>query len=142
MLLAWAVSCESYELHDDGTANICAAGFDTFRVESLPAELPLTILVRILLSEDEESELEVHVLGPSTVPLGSLAYPVVAEPGPNHRPGYIVSQIEALELAIPAETSGVYSVELFADHDPHDPASPEHRCSLFFNVREGLPDAD
>lgn len=81
MLLAWAVSCASYELLDDGTANIFAAGFDTFRVETLPVPLDLTLLVRLLLMEDEESELELHVLGPNTAPLGSLAHPVQADPG-------------------------------------------------------------
>lgn len=133
------MSCASYELLDDGTANIYNAGFDTFRVESLPVPLELTILTRLLLLEDEESEIEVHVLGPDTAALGSLTHPIAAEPGPNHRPGYSVSQIEVLELAFLARTTGVYSVELYVDHDPHRPRSDEHRRSLFFNVREGLP---
>jgi hypothetical protein len=139
VLLSWAVSCASYELLDDGTANIYNAGFDTYRVESLPVPLELTILTRLLMLEDEEAEIEVHVLGPDTAPLGSLTHPITADPGPNHRPGYSVSQIEVLELAFLARTTGVYSVELYVDHNPDQPQAYEHRRSLFFNVREGLP---
>jgi hypothetical protein len=142
VLLAWAVSCDSYELRDDGTANIYAAGFDTFRVESLPAELDLSVLLRFLLIEDEASELEVYVLGPDTTPLGNLAFAIKADPGPEHRPGYLVSQIEALNLTFLAEREGVHSVELYADHDPDRPTAEEHRRSIFFNVRRGLPEQD
>lgn len=127
---------------DDGTANIFAAGFDTFRVETLPVPLDLTLLLRLVLMEDEESELELHILGPDTAPLGSLAHPVAADPGPLHRPGYAVSQIEVLEVSFLAVTTGVYSVELYVDHDATRPRSDEHRRSLYFNVREGLPDED
>lgn len=138
MLLAWAVSCDSYELHEDGTADIFGAGFDTFRVESLPAELELTILARLLLMEDEQGEIELQVLGPDMSVLGTLVSEVDADPGPNHRPGYIVSQTEALSVAFLAETEGVYSVELYVDGGRKS-LSPERRTSFFFNVREGLP---
>jgi hypothetical protein len=137
VLLAWAVSCDSYELHEDGTADIFGAGFDTFRVESLPAELELTILARLMLMEDEQGEIELQVLGPNMSVLGSLVSEVDADPGPNHRPGYIVSQTEALDVAFLAETEGVYSVELYVDGD-RTRLSPERRTSFFFNVREGL----
>jgi hypothetical protein len=141
MLLAWAVSCDSYELHEDGTANIYMAGFDTFRVEELPAELDLSVLLRLLMPEDQGGELEVYMLGPDTTPLGDLKFTVTPNPPPGHRPGYTVSQIEALNLLFRAEAAGVYSVELYVDHNPSKPLSDEHRRTLFFNVREGLPDA-
>jgi Family of unknown function (DUF6941) len=140
VLIAWAVSCDSYDLRDDGTANIYAAGFDTFRVESLPAELELTILVRLLLEEDEEGELEVDILGPNTAVLGMLSHAMNAEPGPNHQPGYIVSQIEVLELRFISESEGTYSVELFTERAHLDPTNELRRRSIFFNVRLGLPD--
>lgn len=139
MLLAWAVSCDSYELRDDGTADIFGAGTDTFYVDQLPTEIDLTILVRLLLLEDEQSELELHILGPQTNPLRSFTWPVESDPGPNHRPGYIVSQIEALEIVgIPVETEGPYSVEIYADARP-DRLTDEHRRSIHFYVREGMP---
>jgi len=106
VLLAWAVSCDSYELREDGTADIFAAGFDTFRVESLPVQLELNILVRLLLAEDERGEIELHVLGPDTTPLGTLTHEIEAEPGPRHRPGYLVSQTEALEPRFCREVGG------------------------------------
>ena len=89
--------------------------------------------------EGEESELDVHVLGPNTVVLGAVQHPVEAEPGPSHRTGYMVSQTEVLELRrIPADTAGVYSVEIYSG-SARDGTSKDHRLSLFFNVREGLP---
>lgn len=137
MLLAWAVSCESYELREDGTADIFGAGFDTFRVESLPVELEVSILVRLFLTEDERGQIELHVLGPDTKPLGMLSHEVVAAPGRNHRSGFLVSQTEALETRFPAETVGVYSVEIYTDRAA---VSEDRRRSIFFNVREGLPE--
>jgi hypothetical protein len=139
VLLAWAVPCDSYELREDGTVDIFGAGFDTFYVDELPAELDLTILIRVLLMEDERAEFDVHVLGPNMAPLGALAHEVEAEPGPNHRPGYTVNQTEALELAFPAETEGVYSVEIYTDGARAATSDDRHR-SLFFTVREGLPE--
>ena len=141
MLLVWAVSCDSHEERDDGTANIYGAGFDTFRVDALPAELDLEVLLRLMLPENEPGLLEVYVLGPGTQPLGDLQFTVDPDPGPMHRPGFMVSQTEVLSLVFIAETEGVYSVELYVDHDPKRPHSPEHRHTLFFYVREGLPEA-
>jgi hypothetical protein len=139
VLIAWAVSCEEYELRDDGTVDIYAAGFDTFYVEQLPASLDFTILVRLLLVEDEHAEIDVHVLGPDTVPIGALKYPIVALPGSNHRPGYLVTQTEAIVLeALPIQSAGVYSVEIYTD--PGRSPDEERRRSIFFTVREGLPD--
>jgi hypothetical protein len=139
VLLAWAVSCESYELREDGTADIFAAGFDTLYVDGLPAKLGVTILVRLLLQEGEKGEIEVQVLGPDTVSLGTLIHEIEAEPSPNHRPGYLVSQTEGLEIVFPAETEGVYSIELYTDK-PHDAVSEERRRSIFLNIRDGLPE--
>ena len=94
MLLSWAVSCDSYELHDDGTANIYQAGIDTFTVESLPLDLPVSVALKVLLQEGEEAELEFHVLGPETTPLAEpITFPLVGTPGPHHRPGYVVSAV-------------------------------------------------
>jgi hypothetical protein len=138
VLLAWAVPCDSYELHDDGTVDIFGAGFDTFRVDELPADLELTIVVRVLLMEDEHSEIELQMVGPDTTSLGTLIHPIDADPGPNHRPGYTVNQTEVLEVGFHADGEGVYSVEIYTGgaHRPSD----ERRRSLFFNVREGVPE--
>jgi hypothetical protein len=127
-------------LHDDGTANIYRAGVDTFRVDALPAELDISIVLRLLMPEDRGGSVEVYMLGPDTRPLGNLDFAIMPSPGSGHRPGYMVSQIEALHLLFLAETEGVYSVELYVDHDPRHPLSDEHRRTLFFNVRAGLPD--
>jgi hypothetical protein len=138
VLIAWAVSCEEYELRADGTVDIYAAGFDTFYVERLPATIDITILVRVHLVEDERAKIDVHVLGPDTVPLGALKHEVVAAPGSNHRPGYLVTQTEALEVKdLQVESEGVYSVEVYAD--PARGPYQERRRSIFFTVREGLP---
>jgi hypothetical protein len=140
LLLVWAVSCDSYETRLDGTVDIYGAGFDTFRVDELPAELDLEVVLRLMLSEDEKGLLEAYVLGPDTAPLGDLQFTVEAEPGPSHRQGFMVSQTEVLHLTFLAETEGVYSVELYVDHDPKHPRSPEHRHTFLFYVREGLPE--
>ena len=140
MLIAWAVSCDSYELRDDGTADIFGAGFDTHYVDELPTKVEVTILVRLLMQEDEANEIELHVLGPDTGSLGSLSHPVEAEPGPNHRPGYIVAQIEALEVGFLAESEGVYSIEIYADAGKGQAVSAERRQSIFLNVRAGSPE--
>ena len=139
MLLVWAVPCERYTLHEDGTADLFSAGFDTFRVERLPAELDLTIVARLLLMEDEETALLVHVLGPSTTPLGELQHSIEARPGPTHREGHMVGQTEVLDIRrIPAATEGVYSVELYVE-GAREAISVERHISLYFNVRAGLP---
>jgi hypothetical protein len=135
------VSCDSYELHEDETADIYRAGFDTYYVESLPAGCELTILVRLWLEEGETGELELQLLGPGTTPLGSKTFRVEADPGTNHRPGYLVSQIEALNVGFLAETEGIYSAEIeTAAEKRRDPTSPKRRRSIFLNVREGLPE--
>jgi hypothetical protein len=139
VLLAWAVSCESYELHEDGTVDIFGAGFDTFYVDGLPAKLELMVLVRLLLQEDEKTEIELQVLGPEPLSsLASIVYPIEAEPGQNHRPGYLVAQTEGLEVSFLAETEGPYSLEIYADKGPN--VTEERRRSIFFNVRDGLPE--
>jgi hypothetical protein len=135
VLLAWAVSCASYELRGDGTADIYGAGFDTFYVEEVPAVLELTVLVRLLLHEDEESGSELQMLGADTTPLGTLTFDIDPDPGPNHRPGYLVSQIEVLRASFRADSVGVYSVELFTSDERGDRVSEERRRSIFFNVR-------
>jgi hypothetical protein len=140
VLLVWAVSCDAYEPREDGTVDIYGAGFDTYRVDELPAELDLDVLLRLLLSEDEEGRLEAYILGPDTVSLGDLQFPVEPDPGPMHRQGFMVSQTEVLRLRFLAETEGVYSLELYVDHDPNRPRSSEHRHTFFFHVREGPPE--
>jgi hypothetical protein len=135
VLLAWAVSCDSYELRENTTADIFGAGIDTFYVDDLPSDLDVTILVRLLLTEGERTALQLQMLAPDTVPLGTLTFDVDAEPGPNHREGFIVSQIEVLRAGFRAETEGVYSAEIFAMDGRGDPTSEERRRSIFFNVR-------
>lgn len=84
MLLAWAVSCDSYELHDDGTAHIYSAGIDTFRVESLPDILSVSVLVKVLMQEGEQDRLEFHLLGPETKPLvDPVMFGLVGTPTPK-----------------------------------------------------------
>ena len=139
MLIAWAVSCDSYELRDDGTANIFGAGFDTFFVPSIPVELDFTILVRLLLMEGDKDEIGMQILGSETQLLGDLSIEIEADPGPHHRAGYVVSQIEVLEVpSITAEAEGVYSVEIYLGSHRPGP-SEDRRRSIFFNVLEGEP---
>jgi hypothetical protein len=78
------------------------------------------------------------MLAPDTVSLGTLTFDVEAEPGPNHREGYIVSQIEVLRAGFRAETEGVYSAEIFTMAGRGDQTSEERRRSIFFNVRSSL----
>lgn len=135
MLLAWAVSCDSYELHDDGTANIYQAGIDTFTVDSLPLSLPVPVLVKVLLQEGEEAELEFHLIGPDTTPLAEpIMFPLVGTPGRNHRQGYVVSVVEALDFVLPIATAGPHSIEIWTERAYKDPGNPERRRSIFLNV--------
>ena len=138
MLLAWAVSCNSYQLHDDGTANISQAGIDTFTVDSLPLDLPVPVLVKVLLQEDEEAELEFHLIGPELTPLAvPIMFPLVGTSGPNHRPGYAVSVVEALDFVLPVTSPGTHSVEIWTERAYKDPTNPERRRSIFLNVFRG-----
>ena len=145
MLLAWALSCDSYELHDDATADIYLAGFDTFFIEELPAEVDFLILARLLLMEDETDEIQLEILGPPTpeggpVGLGSFTYEIKPRPGINHRPGSMVGQIEAFVIPeVPVGAEGIYSVELYVGSEHREPTE-ERRRSIFFNVYEGLPE--
>jgi hypothetical protein len=111
------------------------AGIDTLYVDRLPAQIEVTLLARLWLLEDETGHIELQVFGPDTTPLGTLPFEIHPEPGPNHRPGYLVTQTEALELGFLAETDGTYSVEVYADRGRGDAVSEERRRSLFFNVR-------
>jgi hypothetical protein len=140
VLLAWAVSCDSYELREDGAVDIVGAGLDTFYVDGLPARLELTVLVLLHLLEDERGEIEVHMLGPDTTSLGTLRYTVEADPGPNHRHGYLVNQIEALEVGFPAEREGIYSVEIYVPSRRGEVTSEDRRATVFLSVREDLPE--
>jgi hypothetical protein len=82
-----------------------------------------------------------HIVGPEpTRSLRSLTYEIEAEPGPDHRPGHLVSQIEVLQVEFSAETEGVYSAEIYVEGRRGDPVSEERRRSIFFSVREGLPE--
>lgn len=140
MQIDWAVSCDSYELRDDATADIYEAGHDTYYVGSVPAECDLTILVRLILEEGETGEIELELVAPLTVPLGSKTYPIQAVPGTNHRAGYLVTQIEALEVRFPVETEGIYVAEIRTQPRRGDPASPKWHRSVFLYVREGTVD--
>ena len=135
MLLAWVLSCDSHEERDDGTTDIFGAGIDTFYVDRLPAQVELTLLARLWLIEDESGQIELQVFGPDTTPLGTLPYPIDAEPGPNHRPGYLVTQTEPLEVGFRAEVEGTYSIEVYADRTRGHAVAADRRASLFFNVR-------
>jgi hypothetical protein len=97
-------------------------------------------LVRLLMSEGERTGLELQMLGVNTAPLGTLTSDIDAEPGPNHREGYLVSQIEVLQAGFRAESTGTYSAELFTTEGRGDPTSEERRRTIFFNVRERLPE--
>jgi hypothetical protein len=140
VLLAWAVSCDSYELHDDGTADIRQAGIDTFHVGWVPLQLPVSVMVKVLLMEAEEAELEFHALGPNTEPLAeTIRFPFVGTPGPTHRSGYVVSVVEALDFVLPVSEYGTHSIEISTDRAHADPTNPEHRRSIFLNVfRAGI----
>lgn len=138
MQIAWAVSCESYELREDGTADISAAGYDTFYVEGFPARIETTILVRLMMEESEREMIELQVLGPDTSSLGTLTHEIEAEPGPNHRPGFLVTQVEALGVGFLAESEGVYSVEIYTG-GRRPAVTEDRRRSIFFNVRQNLP---
>jgi hypothetical protein len=140
VLLDWVVLCDSYESHEDGTGDILGAGFDTFRVESLPADIDLTLALRFLLLEDEQASISIYVLGPGTETMEVLKYEIEADPQPGHRAGYQVSQIEVLEIGFFAESEGVYSVEIYVDGERGDPTSYNRCRSIFFSVVLGLPD--
>jgi hypothetical protein len=137
--LVWAVPCDSYELHDDGTAHIFSAGFDAFQVEALPADLELKVILGLLLEEGEEAELEVHVIGPHMTGVRSLMHPITAEPGPLHRPGNFVSQVEAIEIEYSAEAPGEYVLLIYDKPVTDDLVSSQSNFSFFFSVVEGLP---
>jgi hypothetical protein len=137
--IRWAVACESYQWRDNGTVNLFGAGFDTIYVDELPADLGVIVVVHLFLDEDEAGTIEVEACGPDTASLGVASYPTRAEPGPRHRPGFRISQLEAIRIAdIPAELPGVYSVDIFLEGE-RERTPPLRRRTIDFNVIEGLP---
>jgi hypothetical protein len=139
VLLVWAVLCDSFELRDDGKADIFGAGLDTFQVESLPAELDLRIVFHLLLYEDEDAELDLTLIGPTMSNVQPVTYRLAAQPGPLHRPGSAVSQTEGIEVPYEVRTEGPHSIELYAAPHGSDSA-PQQSRNLFFQVVEGLPE--
>lgn len=137
MQLDWAVSCDSYEWRYDGTVDIESAGIDTIYVDDLPEDIDITILVRLLMAEGETAEIAMEVWGPDMAPLGRLPQTINATPGPNYRPGFIVSQIEELRAGFTAEAEGTYSAEIYTTEARGDPTSEKYRRSLFYTVRLG-----
>ena len=131
MRLVWAVPCDSCDLHEDGTASIYGAGFDAFAVESFPAVVPFTVVLGLLLEEDEKTEIEMTVIGPVMSGVQSLSHPVSADPRPSHVPGNFVSQIELIDAECQADRPGGYSIEVYGS----DPAGTGY--SFFFSVFEG-----
>jgi hypothetical protein len=130
--ILWAVSCESFDLRDDGTGDIEAAGFDSFYVEELPILIELHILVRLSMSEGERGALDAHLLGPDPRERESLSFPVEADPGPHYRSGYQVTQIEPVEIRFQALHEGIYSVEIYTGAEA---VTEDHRRSIFYYVR-------
>jgi hypothetical protein len=135
--IQWAVSCESFDARDDGTADIATAGFDSFYVEAFPAPIEFPIVMRLFMEEGERGELDVHLLGTNPTERKSLRYPIEAEPGPYHRPGYLISQIESLDVKFPADAEGIYSVEIYTGGEA---VTDDYRRSFFIYVRPGPPE--
>ena len=127
----WAVACRSFEIHDDRTASIEGAGVNQVWVESLPSDVSLPVLFNLGLLENEEAELQIELLAPDMLMLGTLDTTFVAEPRTDHRPGDVVTMIEAIILSFRAEVAGNYSAEVYADGRPLK--------SIFWVVKEGTP---
>jgi hypothetical protein len=137
VFIAWAVSCESYEINADLTAEISQAGLDTFYVDALPAKVDITLLVRVSLMEEEQGEIDLLVMAaePPTAQIAYVTVPIDPEFGPNYRPGYLATHVEVLELtALPVETEGIYSVEIY-DAKAQAATAPDKRATHFFSVR-------
>jgi hypothetical protein len=127
----WAVSCRSYDLHDDGTAEIEGAGVDTFWVETLPAELQLNVLLKLGLLEGEESELKIDLRGSGMTLLGTLDRSIRAQPQSGHQAGHEVVSLRPTLFRILAESEGIHSVEIYTDNRFQD--------AMYFGVRLGSP---
>jgi hypothetical protein len=131
--LVWAVSCRSYELREDRTADIEGAGVNQVWVDAVPAEVSLPLLLRLGFLENEpEAELRIELLGPEMSSFGELTTPISASPGLNHRPGDEVPIIYPVELLFDADREGNHSAEIYCDL--------RHETSVFFVVRAGAPE--
>lgn len=134
MRLIWAVSCRNYVLQADGTAVIEGAGVDNIWVDSLPAELSVTMLLRFGMLEEEESDLQIDLLSPGMASSpGWLQTALQATPGLHHRAGHEITFIRPVVFRFDAETPGIYSAEIYTDG--------RHQDAVFFAVREGQPEA-
>jgi hypothetical protein len=123
-------------------ADISGAGFDTFQVESLPAELDLAVVVHLLMYEKEEADLLVSLVGPGGENRLQVSHRFTGTPGRLHRAGSVVRLTEALQFPpYPVVEEGPYAIELEAGSHSTDPlVLDQQRRTLFFNVREGLPE--
>jgi hypothetical protein len=131
--LIWAVSCRSYVLQTDGTAVIEGAGVDNIWVDSLPADLTVTMLMRFGMLEGEESELEIDLLSPAmSGSPGWLATTLQPVPGPYHQAGHEIAFTRPAVFRFDAETPGIYSAEIYTD--------ARHQDAVYFFVREGRPE--
>lgn len=130
MRVVWVVSCRSYELREDRTADIEGAGVNRVWVDRVPSEIAVPLLLRLGFLENEPAaQLRIELLGPEMSSFDELGTMVHAEPGPDHRPGDEVPIIYPVEIRFVADRTGSYSVEVFSES--------RHEDSVFFVVATG-----
>jgi hypothetical protein len=128
--LIWAVTCRSYELHEDETVDVEGDGVDEIWVPALGTEVELPVLLRFGLQEGEEALLRIELLAPEPLHmLRELETTIFGKPRPGHREGYEVPLVVPIALRFEPESEGIYSAEVFTDR--------RRETSLFFSVRVG-----
>jgi hypothetical protein len=115
----WALPCRYAEGADDGTATLVGAALDSIWMPELPGDVDLYLMLRVVAPPDEfeeEHRLEVRVVSPDRSELQAIQ----VDFGPLERPALLHPGMEGglsvpAELGWPAETYGLYTLELYLD---------------------------
>jgi hypothetical protein len=123
MRVDWATPCRYAEVND-GLFTIVGGGIDTYSLPAFPAELMVTILMR-LASEAHEAGADhgivITVLDPDMMP--TTEDPLEAtfhfENNPNAQEGWEQQLFIPLGVRFPAAKPGVYTIDIAVDGHSH-----------------------
>jgi hypothetical protein len=118
----WAILCRYVEVNN-GLATVIGGGIDRYTVPQLPAQLGLTIALRLVgLPDMAEHTLQVEVFDPSMNPAGQplpTAKLRQSALGPDHPAGWEVNVIVPTQVRLEVTEYGTYTVSIKVDGQAH-----------------------
>ena len=118
MNIDWIIPCRYLEVHD-GLGTIIGAGIDTIWLPELPAPIQVLLAVRLLVTPDEMSSEEPHVVANRIRnPDGEVLVETRGEMmigGDVTRPEWLIGATIPVVLQFEAVDQGAYMIELDVD---------------------------